>query len=429
MKTRETHAAVWGLILIGLGGCAPRSAPANQPTRVTAELVRSVEQTAGAEPDGVDGSLAPYVMAQEALAADDYPAAKAALERLVALADEATRPLAQATAHASDIESMRSEFKLLSERFAQMPLPTGFGKAFCPMYQGGSSWVQADGPVRNPYFGKAMLTCGFVDAVPGAHMDHSPQHGGIVFMAPDGFHHIEGVHPIAGVFRIYITDNYRAPVNVSSWTGRAVLEEEYDAERDMFREITAFPVEASPEGDYLEAQTGDAPLPAQVTAKLIAQQDFPEERFDFIFALYSKVQSGFTPVSATVRMSSSLATSLAERIRPEIPTSQREIVAEIVTRDQEAQELISGGAYTALFLPALQAKHLALGLNDHWDQLSTADQDALRIAVRGVVRGAWLLDLHGDSGNKIEVDKAYRIFGESIGEIRRIYGPSPDGVQ
>lgn len=40
--------------------------------------------------------------------------------------------------------------------------PPGFALAFCPMAQGGNGggWLQKEGPLRNPYFGSAMLQCG-----------------------------------------------------------------------------------------------------------------------------------------------------------------------------------------------------------------------------------------------------------------------------
>ena len=133
--------------------------------------------TAAAQAD-FGTQVAEYVRAQEALAADDFEEAQRALADLIAVADGVVGPLARAAAGAGDIESMRSAFKPLSELLAGMDLPAGYARAYCPMYDGGSNWVQVDGPVRNPYYGSMMLTCGVVDAAPGAHMDHSPRHGG-----------------------------------------------------------------------------------------------------------------------------------------------------------------------------------------------------------------------------------------------------------
>ena len=376
-----------------------------------------------AQDDGIVAQLIEYVGAQQALAADDADRARAALERLVAVADDVTRPLVQAVARADDIETMRQRFKPLSEFLAALDLPQGYARAYCPMYDGGSNWVQLDGPVRNPYYGSTMLTCGVVDAAPGAHMDHTPRHGGTVFMAPDGFHHIEGAYPEPGVFRIYATDNYREPVDVTLWMGRAVLEEEYDAATDEFREVTAFAMLPAPGGAYLEAEVGDVAVPAEFIAKLQFADDFPEERFDFIFAGFS----GDAPRETLTldRPDVPAALPLAERIRPRIPERTSDIVGGIEDRDREIVDLVTRGAFTEIFIPALQAKELALALHDRAEALPARARDDVRIAVRSLVRAAWLLDWYGDLGNKQQVDDAYGVFGSAVAQISRVYGETP----
>ena len=367
--------------------------------------------------------VAQYVQVQEALAADAYADARAALETLAAIGDDTVRPLARATAEAGDLAGMREGFKPLSDAVVGWDLPRGYAAAYCPMFAGGSNWIQRDGPVRNPYYGSAMLTCGVVDAAPGAHMDHTPRHGGIVFMAPDSFHHLEGTYSEPGVFRIYATDNFREPVTVSGFSGRAVTEEAYDADADEFREVTAFELVPSAEGAYLEASVEALQMPGDVIAKVLFEAGFPEERFDFIFAEFS-VESGETPALAVVGgMSSGAPESvpLAERIRPRIPAQAGDIASEIASRDLEIQALIERGAFTEMFVPALQAKELALALIDHASELPEDGQNVVKIAVRSLVRSAWLLDWYGDLGNKNQVDDAYEIFGAAVGQIASVY--------
>ncbi len=378
----------------------------------------------------LDVQLEGYVLAQEALAADNYDDAKAAIDSLVTLADPITQPLVRSVAGADSIELMRARFKPLSEYLAALDLPQGFARAYCPMYDGGSNWVQRDGPVRNPYYGSEMLTCGVVDAAPGAHMDHSPQHGGIVFMAPDSFHHIEGTYPEDGVFRLYATDNYREAVDVSTWAGRAVLEEDYDEATDEFIEVTAVDLIPSPDGTYLEALVGDLAIPTEVTAKVVFVEDFPEERFDFIFAEYSSAAPAAAVDADVVRPSTVMtgapaSVPLAARIRPPIPELTADIVTAIAERDQELQALIERGAFAELFIPALQAKELALALGDRADALSDRARDDVRIAVRHLVRSAWLLDWYGDLGNRQQVSGAYDVFGAAASEIARVYEGAP----
>ena len=393
------------VVLLAAGGSAARIA---------------ASQTAPAE---LETQLAAYVGIQEALAADDFEDAKTQLEEFVRVADGATQALAEAALLADDIEALRAKFKPLSESLAVLDLPQGFARAYCPMYDNGSSWVQRDGPVRNPFYGAVMLTCGVVDAAAGAHMDHTPRHGGTVFMAPDSFHHIEGTYPEPGVFRIYATDNYREPVDVSTWGGRAVTDEEYDEKTDEYIEVAAFDLVPSPRGEYLEALIPDGAVPSDVSARVIFQQDFPAEKFDFIFAELSGEDSP-SAVGGVTFADAPAAVPLAERILPDIPAEAGQIVVELASRDQQIEDMIGRGAFTEIFIPALQAKELALALHKHGSELPESGRNQVRIAVRHLVRAAYLLDWYGDLGNKTDVDTAYGVFGAAVGEISAVYDVS-----
>lgn len=107
--------------------------------------------------------LASYANVSAALAADDLGAAKAAAAtaadhaRMGNQADIATK--ADAVAKAAKIDDARSAFKSLSA--AVEPLAAGqkdYVVMHCPMVN--ANWVQKKGETQNPYYGKAMLTCG-----------------------------------------------------------------------------------------------------------------------------------------------------------------------------------------------------------------------------------------------------------------------------
>ena len=400
VKHLAVLAGMLGVVLVGPGGRHPAQA-----------------STAAAQAD-FGTQVAEYVRAQEALAADEFEEAQRALADLIAVADSVVGPLARAAAGAGDIESMRSAFKPLSELLAGMDLPAGYARAYCPMYDGGSNWVQVDGPVRNPYYGSMMLTCGVVDAAPGAHMDHSPRHGGRVFMAPDSFHHIEGTYPEPGIFRLYATDNYREPVDVTMWMGRVVLQEDYDPATDEFIELESAFLLPSPDGAYLEAEVGDQPLPTDFIAKIRMVEDYPEDRFDFIF---TELTSDAPVLTVPVPTDVPATLPLAERIRPRIPEATRDIVSGIDARNDEIARLVAEGRFTEIFIPALQSKELALALDQRAEALPAEGRNQVRIAVRSLVRSAWLLDWYGDLGNKQQVSEAHDVFSEAVRGINQVY--------
>ena len=120
---------------------------------------------------------------------------------------------------------------------------------------------------------------------------------------------------------------------------------------------------------------------------------------------------------------------LAERVRPTIPESTADVVSEIRTRDEALQTLIGEGRFTEIFIPALQAKELALALMDRGDELPLRERNEIRIAVRHLVRAAYLLDWYGDLGNKQQVSGAYDIFAEAAHTIINIYQDTPQRGQ
>src|SRR5687768_16019983 len=91
-----------------------------------------------------------YVAAAEALAADDFARAKTALTDLAKESQGEVKARAQAAADATNIAAMRKAFKPLSEVVVKMGLPAGHVVAFCPMFEGGGSWVQKGDKIANP---------------------------------------------------------------------------------------------------------------------------------------------------------------------------------------------------------------------------------------------------------------------------------------
>jgi hypothetical protein len=118
------------------------------------------------------GVLKPYLAIHAALADDSTEGVEKAADKLARAAREAAQAGAhgeslQAIADAAaeldgtDIAALRESFKGLSEAmiaYVRAAGAEGKGVYHCPMAN--ASWVQAEGPVANPYHGKSMLRCG-----------------------------------------------------------------------------------------------------------------------------------------------------------------------------------------------------------------------------------------------------------------------------
>ena len=115
MSEQPNHRSGWGVITPGLvlaitiAGCASRTSPATAPTIPV-------------EPADFETQLTEYVQVQEALAADDFVAARTELEEFAQLTDAATQALALVVLEARNIEAMRANFKPLSESLVSQEL-------------------------------------------------------------------------------------------------------------------------------------------------------------------------------------------------------------------------------------------------------------------------------------------------------------------
>lgn len=92
-----------------------------------------------------------YLKLREALARDDLESAK-----------EHIKMFSMDTF--SGIEELRAEFKAISETLISRVEDEGYEetlfKQFCPMYDGGSSWISDKRDIENPFYGSQMHNCG-----------------------------------------------------------------------------------------------------------------------------------------------------------------------------------------------------------------------------------------------------------------------------
>jgi hypothetical protein len=243
-----------------------------------------------------------------------------------------------------------------------------------------------------------------------AHGDHNPKHGGIFFMAPDNWHHLEGAYPAAGRFRLYVYDDYSKPLSAAEARkirGRIVTKEAFDSKTGTTRELASAPLVLARNGSFFEARLEPLALPARLVAKVAFRPGDKESRFDFTFPSYSRD----LPAPAATSTSARPAPAAAPAAPQPVPGT---LLAELRARRDEVASLVETGALGGIYLPALQAKDLALLIQS--GQPGPA-RDAVEDSVKQIVLAAYQLDNYGDLGDGEKVQDAYRLFSAAISQL------------
>ena len=101
------------------------------------------------------------------------------------------------------------------------------------------------------------------------------------------------------------------------------------------------------------------------------------------------------------------------------------MIAELRARNDQIKGLIDRGQFAAVYVPAFQAKDVALALDAHRSELPPDLQKVVEPAVNRLVRSAYLLDAFGDLGNKQQIVEAYARFAVAVTDIESAFPKQP----
>lgn len=241
------------------------------------------------------------------------------------------------------------------------------------------------------------------------HGNHNPQHGGSFFMAPDNWHHLEGTYPRAGLFRLYLYDDYTKPLNsdrLGTISGHVTLADG----RTIPLHLT---------GKVMEANLGTVAFPVVVHARVKFDETGRENLFDFTFSDYTR-DAPPAPTVTKAPMGTPTPTGIKLGLdTADIPTDIPKLLAELEKRSVAIRGLIQQGQFGTVYVPAFEAKDLALSLADR------SSTGAQRVVVDGavgrLVRDTYLLDAYGDLGNENRITSAYGDFAAAVADIERAY--------
>jgi hypothetical protein len=110
------------------------------------------------------------------------------------------------------------------------------------------------------------------------HMDHEPKYGGVFFMAPDKYHHLEGTLSASNEFRIYFYDNFTKPIGAEKFTAEATVRQK-DGDASTAKPLT---LKLEPGKNFLAGEVDSGmKLPLAIKAFIDFKDGQRPQVFDF----------------------------------------------------------------------------------------------------------------------------------------------------
>ena len=261
------------------------------------------------------------------------------------------------------------------------------------------------------YYGPGLCSaCGQPVAGMG-HMDHTPVHGGWqFFMADNLYHHLEGTMPQPGLFKLYLYDDWKVPLDARNVAGKLYIEQKNESTGEVTE--TEYVLEVQKEGDTFLIANVPKDFPLAFYTKIFLAGE--EKRFDFEFDELTQEPEN-TDIAANIRLHTH------ERVPVEIPPTVDGIVREILRRDRNLQSLMQAKDWFGLHYPAFDAKDFVAALADRQDGLNVRQRGQLKTAIGLINRGANALDRAGDMADEPRVTQAYETFKEGVELLKQIY--------
>jgi hypothetical protein len=295
------------------------------------------------------------------------------------------------------------------------------------------------------------------------HADHNPRHGGLLYMADTGWHHLEGTYPSNGLFRVFFYDELTKPMPVKGFTARAIVTDQAG------KELETVALKPGRITNTLEGTVKSRLMPLQIGLKVKFKPDDKERPFDFTFDKLTvepkapvAVMTANKPAAAPVKSAPAPATTTAPaaatttaqasaaadqapaiqapgatttlpgggtiesmpskvRFPLQLPGTTKELLEMLTRYTADIQKFLDDGQMLAVWQPALDAKDVAIGLDDRKNELPESRRPRVSAAVGQIVRKAWEMDIISELGDKQKLMAAHRQFVAAVAELESAY--------